>query len=147
VPLPRERVFEFFAAAENLERITPPELRFRIVTPPPIEMREGTLITYRLRLYGVPFEWLTRIAVWNPPVEFVDEQLRGPYRQWIHRHTFTTLVAETRIDDEVDYRLPFAPVGEIAAPLVAAEVRRIFRYRTRAIERLLTPRNGIGSKL
>ena len=135
--LPRERVFPFFAAADNLEQITPPELRFRIASPLPIEMREGTLIKYRLRLHGVPFEWLTRISVWNPPHEFVDEQLRGPYRQWIHRHTFAEDLGRTKMEDVVDYALPLHPFGEIAAPLVAAQVRRIFDYRTSAIERLL----------
>jgi ligand-binding SRPBCC domain-containing protein len=135
--LPRERVFPFFAAADNLEQITPPELQFRITTPLPIEMGEGTLIKYQLRLHGIPFEWLTRISVWNPPHEFVDEQLRGPYRQWVHRHTFAEDNGRTKMEDVVDYALPFHPFGELAAPLVAAQVRRIFDYRTSAIARLL----------
>ena len=135
--LPRERVFPFFAEATNLEQITPPELRFRVVSPLPIEMGEGTLITYRMRLHGIPFKWVTRISVWHPPCEFVDEQLEGPYRQWIHRHTFTGHGDATRMEDVVDYALPFYPLGELAAPFVAAKVRRIFAYRTSAIERLL----------
>ena len=135
--LPRERVFPFFAAATNLELITPPELRFRVVSQVPVDIRQGTLITYRLSLYGVPFKWLTRISVWDPPREFVDEQLEGPYRQWIHRHTFSDAGEGTRMQDTVDYALPLYPFGEVAAPLVAAQVRRIFAYRTSAIERLL----------
>jgi ligand-binding SRPBCC domain-containing protein len=138
--LAREQVFPFFAAAANLEQITPPELQFRIVPPLPVEMREGTLIKYRLRLHGIPFEWLTRISVWNPPHEFVDEQLRGPYRQWIHRHTFVADGDRTRMDDVVDYALPLYPLGEFAAPIVAAQIRRIFAYRTSAIDRLLLRR-------
>ena len=137
LPLARERVFPFFADADNLQKITPPELHFRIVTPPPIAMAQGTLIRYQLRLMGVPFEWLTRITVWNPPVEFVDEQVKGPYRRWMHQHLFVETSFGTRMHDAVTYELPLFPIGELAAPLVHLQLRRIFSYRARALKRLL----------
>jgi len=137
LPLARERVFPFFADADNLQKITPPELHFRIVTPPPIAMAQGTLIRYQLRLMGVPFEWLTRITLWNPPVEFVDEQVKGPYRRWVHQHLFVETSFGTRMHDAVTYELPLFPIGELAAPLVHLQLRRIFSYRARALKRLL----------
>lgn len=133
-----DEVFAFFSDAANLERITPPELRFRIISPP-AELREGALIDYRLSLFGVPFGWRTRISVWQPPVMFVDEQLRGPYREWIHTHTFETVSGGTRLTDHVQYRLPIYPFGQVALPIVRRQIEHIFDYRARVIADVLSP--------
>lgn len=135
LPAAREEVFAFFAAAENLQAITPPELGFEIVTPGPIQMSEGTLIDYRLHLFGVPFSWKTRISRWEPPSLFQDEQLRGPYRRWVHTHTFEDSGdGGTEVGDCIDYELPFWPLGELAYPIVRLQVKRIFQFRRECLE-------------
>ena len=137
LPLGREEVFAFFAEAQNLERITPPELRFRIISPTPITIAAGTLIDYRLSLFGLPFTWRSRISCWDPPCAFVDEQLKGPYSLWHHTHTFAESSEGTVIGDRVLYRLPLWPLSAIGLPLVKFQLKRIFAYRQQAICALL----------
>ncbi|HBS28026.1 MAG TPA: CDP-paratose 2-epimerase [Phycisphaerales bacterium] len=141
LPLPIDRVFAFFADAGNLEAITPPLLRFRILTPRPIEMRPGTLIDYRLSLRGVPVRWRTEICEFDPPHRFTDRQLRGPYRRWEHAHTFAPdpETGGTIVADRVVYELPRVPGRSLVhALIVRPELRRIFEFRHAAITRLLT---------
>jgi ligand-binding SRPBCC domain-containing protein len=136
LPHPREKVFAFFSEAKNLGEITPDSLGFEILPPAPPAIEEGAIIDYRIRLRGWPMRWRTLIRDWQPPFEFTDEQLRGPYRLWIHRHTFEEIDGGTLVRDRVRYALPFAPLGEIALPLVKAELNQIFAYRTEAMKRL-----------
>ena len=131
---PVAEVFAFFADAANLEAITPDFLHFRIVTPLPIEMRAGAQIDYSLALFGVPLRWRTRITDYEPPVGFVDEQEKGPYALWRHRHDFEAVGTATRMRDTVDYRLPFGPLGTLAHALwIRRMLARIFDHRQRVI--------------
>ena len=136
LPLPPQKLFPFFADAANLDAITPPWLRFRIVTPPPIQMREGALIDYRLRVRGVPLRWRTRISAWQPPHRFVDEQIRGPYRQWIHEHTFEPRDGGTLARDAVRYAVFGGRL--INALFVQRDVERIFRFRQEKLSQLFS---------
>jgi ligand-binding SRPBCC domain-containing protein len=134
----REEVFAFFARARNLESITPPWLRFEVLTPEPVAMRAGTLIEYRLRLHRLPLRWTSRIEEWEPGAAFVDRQVRGPYRLWHHRHEFAPHADGTVVRDRVDYALPLGVLGEVAGALVVhRDLERIFDFRRAAVARLL----------
>jgi ligand-binding SRPBCC domain-containing protein len=138
IPGDPDDVFGFFADAFNLEAITPPWLRFRVVTPGPIDMRPGALIEYRLRLHGVPIRWLTRIEVWKPGVRFADVQLRGPYRVWHHTHSFERHSKGTLARDTVRYELPLGPLGRLAhSAFVRRDLERIFDFRQAEVARRL----------
>jgi ligand-binding SRPBCC domain-containing protein len=127
---PMEVVFPFFSDAHNLERITPPWLRFRVETAGPIEMRAGARIDYTLRLVGVPIRWRTRIVEWNPGAGFVDEQERGPYALWRHEHRFEAVGDGVLMTDVVRYALPFGLLGRVVHALaVRTALERIFGFR------------------
>jgi len=134
VHAPLNRVFGFFSNPENLSRLTPPELGFVILTPPPIGMRPGALIDYTIRLMGIRVRWTTLITGFDPGRSFVDEQLKGPYSFWHHTHTFREVPGGTLVRDEVRYALPFGILGSLAHALfVKGRLEEIFRYRARVI--------------
>jgi ligand-binding SRPBCC domain-containing protein len=132
VPGDPAEVFGFYADPRNLESITPPWLNFRVMTLGEIQMGKGTLLRYKLRLHGVPVNWLTLIDEWEPGRRFVDIQLRGPYRLWHHTHEFEPAPGGTLIRDCVRYRLP---LGRLGLPLVRRDLERIFDYRAEAVAR------------
>ena len=137
VPRPRREVFPFFADAANLERLTPPFLGFKILTPTPIEMKPGTRIEYRIKLNGIPLKWRTLIEEFVPDERFVDTQEKGPYARWHHTHTFRDVPGGTELGDRVEYALPLGPLGRIAhAVMVKRQLRTIFEYRARVMREL-----------
>lgn len=138
IPRPVETVFTFFARPENLERISPEDIGFTILTPGPIEMKAGALIDYTIRLMGVPMRWTTLITTYDPPRSFVDEQIRGPYSFWHHRHVFRETDDGTEILDEVHYALRGGPLVPLIHRLfVRKQLDKIFDHRARIIAREL----------
>jgi ligand-binding SRPBCC domain-containing protein len=122
-----DEVFSFFSDARNLESLTPNFLRFNITTAPKGRIQKGSIIEYRLRVHGIPIFWRTRITGYASPTFFRDEQVRGPYRYWVHEHYFEKTERGTKIIDFVRYQ-PFG--GRITNYLfVQRDVESIFRFR------------------
>lgn len=149
IPRSRDEVFEFFSDAFNLETITPPWVNFRVITPAPIEMEVGTLIDYRLRLRGLPIRWRTRISCWDPPYQFADEQLRGPYRLWHHVHTFEEVDGGCLAKDQVDYSVPGGrwAGGLLNWLVIQRDVERIFQYRQDVLQRTFADETRLAERI
>jgi ligand-binding SRPBCC domain-containing protein len=139
VPRRLDEAFAFFADPWNLEAITPPWLRFRILEAPEA-LEAGSLLSYRLVLVGIPLRWRTEIAAWKPPRSFTDVQLSGPYPLWEHTHRLRAARAGTEIHDHVRYRLPGGPLAALGAPVVRRWLDEIFDFRSRRLAELLGPR-------
>ena len=137
---PLTEVFEFFSNAHNLAVITPPWLKFEVLTPAPIEMDVGTRIDYQLKLRGVPVRWQSEITEWDPPHAFADEQRRGPYRVWRHKHTFDETADGIVVGDSVEY----AVWGGVLVDkfFVRPDIEQIFSYRTEQLAEIFHQRKN-----
>jgi ligand-binding SRPBCC domain-containing protein len=139
LPAPLPRLFEFFSEPGNLARITPPATRFRVVDGPQRRLREGDVIDYQLRVFGIPIRWRSRIDAWRENEMFADVQVRGPYKAWRHTHTFREVDGGVAMHDVVEYELPFGLLGRLVAGwLVRRELEKIFEYRGQAVISALT---------
>jgi ligand-binding SRPBCC domain-containing protein len=127
LPKAVSQIFPFFGNARNLQLITPPWLRFEILTPDPIVMQEGALIDYRISLRGVPLRWRTRIELWDPPRRFIDVQIKGPYRLWHHEHLFEPRGQNTLCVDRLEYAVPGGLI--IDRLFVRRDIEQIFAFR------------------
>lgn len=137
-PLPRERVFAFFSTADNLEKITPPTVQFRITKMSTAKIEKGTLLDYKLKIHGVPVSWQTRIETWKTNEEFTDTQLKGPYSLWHHTHRFEDLQGGTLMTDIIRYKLPLGLMGRLFAQAwVDGDVEKIFTFRRQEVGKYL----------
>jgi len=143
IPKPLKEVFPFFERPENLARITPPWLNFVTLTPSPIVMAPGLHLDYAIHLMGVRMRWTSLITLYEPPRRFQDEQLRGPYRAWKHRHEFVEKDGGTLVIDHVEYEVGYGILGSLANALyVRWALKKIFDFRENAVALLLMDGNS-----
>ncbi len=137
ISLSAQEVFPFFSDTKNLEKITPPWLNFKVLNQSTNEINVGTLINYKISVKGVPLKWRTEIKDWNPPHQFVDDQLKGPYTKWHHTHSFDEYPTGTLMRDKVVYEVPMGRVGQlVAGNYIKNDIANIFSYRSRVIDKL-----------
>jgi hypothetical protein len=138
---PLESVFKVFEDPYNLAKITPANLSFRVISKEHVTMRTGAEIEYNIKWLGVPLYWKTLVVEYQPPLLFIDKQLKGPYRLWVHHHTFETVseVSEAvRVHDHVEYALPFGLLGSaVHAAIVRRQLLHIFNYRQERLAEIL----------
>ncbi|MGC2660629.1 MAG: SRPBCC family protein [Bryobacteraceae bacterium] len=129
--------FAFFEDPYNLKKITPSWMRFEVTSKDRVAMRKDAEIEYRIRWMGLPMYWKTIITEYEPPFLFVDEQAKGPYSFWRHRHNFSASEKGTKIFDHLEYALPLGVLGRLAhRVLVSRQLREIFAYRQQALSKI-----------
>ena len=98
------------------------------------------MIDYRLRLWGIPIRWQSEITEWEPPHRFVDEQRRGPYRRWIHEHTFVERDGGTLACDRLQYSVLGGSLADYL--FVARDLKRVFAFRQETLRRIFEQEAG-----
>lgn len=142
-----ETAWNFFSSPENLSRITPEDMRFRLQSDlPEGNIFEGMIIDYQISpLLGIPLHWQTQITQVNEQESFTDTQLKGPYKMWNHFHEFIPNEKGVLMKDTVDYELPLAVFGKVAHYLlVRKKLEQIFAYRHNVCDRLFNSQNDHG---
>jgi ligand-binding SRPBCC domain-containing protein len=134
---PRSQVFAFFADPTHLERVSPPSLRLRLLTPA-VPLAAGAVLDFRVAWLGLPLRWRAYIREFDPPYRFVDVQVRGPWARWEHRHRFLEEDGGTWMEDRVTYRMALGPLGRAAyAALVHRQLRAAWAFRQARVAELL----------
>lgn len=136
------KAWAFFSSPVNLDRITPPDLRFQIMTCDINHMYAGQILEYRIQAIPMLWQrWVTEIKHVREQVAFVDEQRFGPYQFWHHHHAFEERDGGVWMVDRVHYRLPLGPLGDLAHALyVKRKLNWIFDFRYQELDRLFNQR-------
>lgn len=132
IPGSLQDVWAFFSKPDNLKDITPPQLRFNVISKHHSNsVYAGQIIEYKVSpLLGIPLYWMTEITHVKDSVYFVDEQRYGPYSMWHHQHHFKSIEGGVEMTDIVHYKIPFWFLGDIANALfVRKQLKTIFSFR------------------
>ena len=140
LPIPLAEAWDFFSSPLNLAKITPPEMRFNVTSGQTADTKiyPGMIITYTVSpLLGIKLNWMTEITQIKQNEYFVDDQRSGPYAVWHHEHHFKEIKGGVQMTDILNYAIPFGPIGILANKLlIGKQVKKIFDYRTKAINDL-----------
>ena len=147
IPANLPAVWTFFSNPENLKEITPPQLRFRVISKHHgNKMYAGQIIEYKVSpVLGIPLYWMTEITHVHDNWYFVDEQRYGPYCMWHHQHHFRAIEGGVEMTDIVHYKLPFWFLGDVANDLfVRRQLKTIFDFRFQKTEAVFGKWRGDG---
>ena len=138
LPITLDQAWQFFATPKNLNKVTPADMVFEIVSELPYTMYEGLFINYRLKpMLNIQVNWCTEITHIKEKDYFVDEQRRGPYKMWHHEHHFKTVEGGVLMTDILYYEIGKSVFGWLAGILfVHKKIKTIFNYRLRTLEKI-----------
>lgn len=137
LPATLEAAWDFFSNPGNLNKITPPEMDFKVLSNSGNgRIFAGQIITYTVKpLLGIPLFWMTEITHVKDKDYFVDEQRFGPYAFWHHTHFFKEVRDGVEMTDIVHYKLPFGFAGRLGKQFVKKRLDSLFEHRYKVLEK------------
>ncbi len=125
-------VFAWHARPGAIERLSPPWDPLQVIRRTG-GIRPGARVVLRMKLGPVPYRWHARHTRYEENRLFEDEQVRGPFAEWVHTHAFEPVDdGRCRLKDTVNFRLPLSLISHpLAAGLVKRQLSRIFAFRHR----------------
>jgi ligand-binding SRPBCC domain-containing protein len=97
----------------------------------------GEEVTWRARHFGVWFTMTSRITALEAPTRFVDQQVSGPFRSFVHEHTFEPTARGSRMTDTITVASPiFGWVAERG--VLVPYLRRLIANRNDALVAMLS---------
>lgn len=133
---PVHEIISFFRTPENLSKLTPKEMNFKMLEGSDPEVKDKAIFNYQFNKYGLPMKWQSRIEDDENEAVFIDIQTKGPYKKWVHTHEFHSSKNGTLILDKVKYNMPFGILGNLALPIVQKDISKIFEYRKKALNEI-----------
>lgn len=133
-----DTVWDFFSRPQNLDWMTPDDMKFKITSPNlPEKTYQGQIITYDIEILPkFPQSWVTEITLIQEKKLFVDEQRFGPYTMWHHEHHFEEVGGDVMMTDIISFKLPLGILGDaVASSMIEKRLKTIFEYRFHFCER------------
>jgi ligand-binding SRPBCC domain-containing protein len=148
LPISRKVLWDFVSVPQNLNKITPPKMAFKIVGESPKAAFSGLLLEYKVKIPILGWtSWLTEIKYVKEGFSFMDEQRVGPYKLWLHTHSLEDVEGGgTKMTDEIRYQMPRGIFGAIAHVLfVKRTLSQIFEYRREKLNELFPSNDSTSS--
>ena len=132
-------LWDFFSKPSNLNKLTPEDVEFKIISGKSDNFYEGKIISYKIKPFKlVTLNWITEISQVKEGSYFIDNQISGPYKMWHHEHHFkSNNDGTTEIIDKVKYKVPFYILGRISHKIfIKRKLINIFNFRQKKIKEL-----------
>lgn len=126
-----EQLFAFHELPDAFLRLIPPWEKIVVhESAPNLQPGSRAVVDVRIVFWHARFESLH--TAYDPPHSFEDQQVRGPFRNWRHRHMVEPHPDGALLIDDVEYTPPFGLLGRaLAGIVIEPRLRRVFAYRHR----------------